>query len=207
MDRRSLLRLVAAGCTAAWVPALRAQGAGRPGTEAPAFTLQDLGGRPVQLESLRGRYVVLEWNNPSCPFVRKHYDSGNMQSLQKRYTGDGGAWLTINSTASTHPEFRKLAEMAAWMTEQGGTPTAVLLDPDGKVGRAYDARATPHMFVIDPRGVLIYAGAIDDKRSTNLADTKTAKNYVVAALADARAGRPVGIGHTQAYGCTIKYPD
>jgi hypothetical protein len=149
--------------------------------------------------------VVLEWNNPSCPFVHKHYDSGNMQALQKRFTAARVAWLTINSTATSHPEYRRPADLAAWMKQSGGAPTAVLLDPEGTVGRAYDARATPHMYVIDPGGLLIYAGAIDDKRSSNPADVKTSKNYVAAALADAMAGRPVGIGHTQAYGCTIKY--
>ncbi len=211
MNRRSVFRLIQAAAlvvfAALTTPALRAQPAARPGSPAPVFSLPDTAGRPVPLESLRGRWVVLEWNNPSCPFVRKHYDSGNMQALQQRFTAEGVAWLTINSTAATHPEFRKPAEMAAWMTQAGGTPTAILLDPDGKVGRAYDARATPHMFVIDPQGTLVYAGAIDDRRSANPADARSAKNYVVAALADARAGRPVGIGHTHAYGCSIKYAD
>jgi peroxiredoxin len=189
------------------VVALVAHAQPLPGSAAPAFTLTDVTGKRVQLADFRGKYVVLEWNNPSCPFVQKHYESGNMQALQKRFTSANVAWLTINSTAMSHREFRQPADLAAWMKESGGAPTALMLDPDGKVGHAYDARATPHMYVIDPKGTLIYAGAIDDKRSTNPADVKTAKNYVVAALDDAMAGHPVGIGHTQAYGCTVKYAD
>jgi peroxiredoxin len=207
MHRRVFLVVSMAAGLATQGRVVLAQTAARPGQPAPPFSLTDTSGRTVDLAALRGRYVVLEWTNPSCPFVRKHYDSGNMQALQKRFTAEGIAWLTINSTAAAHPEYRKPAEMAAWMKEAGGVPTALLLDPEGKVGRAYDARTTPHMYVIDPKGTLIYAGAIDDKRSANPADAKTAKNYVVAALTDAQAGRVVGIGHTQAYGCSVKYAD
>jgi peroxiredoxin len=178
-----------------------------PGEPAPEFALTDVSGKRVQLSDFRGRFVVLEWNNPSCPFVQKHYDSGNMQSLQKRFTAAKVAWLTINSTAISHPEFRKPAELAGWMRQRGGTPTALMLDPDGTVGRAYAARATPHMFVIDPQGTLIYSGAIDDKRSADPADVKSATNYVAAALDAAMAGRPVAPNHTQAYGCSVKYAD
>jgi peroxiredoxin len=205
MKRRGLLGWV--GMLGWVVLAGAAQAQALPGQPAPAFDLVDVGGKRVQLSDFRGRFVVLEWNNPACPFVQKHYDSGNMQSLQKRFTADNVAWLTINSTAMSHPEYLKPGELAAWMKQRAGMPTAVMLDPDGKVGRAYGARTTPHMYVIDPQGGLVYAGAIDDRRSTNPADVKTAKNYVVAALADARAGKPVGIGHTQAYGCSVKYAD
>lgn len=205
MLRRPLLHLViAVGLGAS---AITANAQALPGSAAPGFTLTDVTGKRVQLADFRGRFVVLEWNNPSCPFVQKHYDSGNMQALQKRFTSANVAWLTINSTAMSHREFRQPAELAAWMKQRGGAPTALMLDPDGKVGHAYDARATPHMYVIDPKGTLIYTGAIDDKRSSNPEDVKTAKNYVVAALDDAMAGRPVGIGHTQAYGCSVKYSD
>ncbi|HXF47144.1 MAG TPA: thioredoxin family protein [Burkholderiaceae bacterium] len=193
----------------AWFAALPATASATalPGRPAPAFELAAADGKPVRLADLRGRFVVLEWTNPSCPFVQKHYGSGNMQALQKRYTAANVVWLTINSTAQSHPEYLPPAQMASWVKQQGGAPTAVLLDADGKVGRAYGARTTPHMYVIDPNGVLVYAGAIDDKRSANVADVKTANNYVAAALADAMAGKPVGIGHTQAYGCSIKYAD
>lgn len=201
----SLVRLILATLLGALAPAAQAQAL--PGRPAPEFALTDVAGKRVQLADFRGRFVVLEWNNPSCPFVQKHYDSGNMQALQKRFTAANVAWLTINSTAMAHPEFRKPDELAAWMRQRNGAPTALMLDPDGKVGHLYDARATPHMYVIDPKGTLIYAGAIDDKRSTNPDDVKVAKNYVAAALSDAMAGHVVGIGHTTAYGCTVKYAD
>ncbi|MCU0940286.1 MAG: thioredoxin family protein [Burkholderiaceae bacterium] len=176
-----------------------------PGQPAPAFTLTAIDGKPVSLSDFRGRYVVLEWNNPHCPFVVKHYGSGNMQSLQKRFSADNVAWLTINSTNANHGEFMAPAALGTWMKEQGGSPTAVMLDADGKVGRAYGARTTPHMYVIDPKGTLVYAGAIDDKRSANAADVKTAQNYVVQAMAELKAGKPVSAASTAAYGCSIKY--
>jgi DNA-binding beta-propeller fold protein YncE len=139
--------------------------------------------------------------------VQKHYDSGNMQSLQKRYTADDVVWLTINSTAASHSEFLKPDEQAAWIRKRGAASTAVMLDPEGSVGRAYGARTTPHMYVIDPGGKMIYAGAIDDKRSANPADVKTANNFVARALGEARAGKPVSKAATPAYGCSIKYAD
>lgn len=205
MFRRTLFCLILASSCAGFAVAANAQAL--PGKPAPEFALTDVTGKRVQLADFRGKYVVLEWNNPSCPFVQKHYDSGNMQTLQKRFTAGNVAWLTINSTAMAHREFRKPDDLASWMKQKNGAPTALMLDPDGKVGQAYDARVTPHMYVIDPKGTLVYAGAIDDKRSTNPADVKTAKNYVLAAVDDAKAGRAPGIGHTQAYGCTIKYAD
>jgi peroxiredoxin len=176
-----------------------------PGQPAPAFTLTELGGKPVNLSDFRGKFVVLEWNNPACPFVMKHYGSGNMQNLQKRATGDGVVWLTINSTAADHSEFLKPNELDAWLKQQGAAPSFAMLDPDGKVGRAYGARTTPHMYIVDPQGKLVYVGAIDDKRSTNQADVKTATNHVVAALAEARAGKPVSVPSTSPYGCSVKY--
>lgn len=175
------------------------------GKPAPAFTLTSVDGKPVSLADYRGRHVVLEWNNPHCPFVVKHYGSGNMQSLQKRFTADNVAWLVINSTNASHSEYMAPAALAAWMKEQGGAATAVMLDADGKIGRAFGARVTPHMYVIDPQGTLVYAGAIDDKRSANPADVKTANNYVVQALMQVRAGQPLTAASTTAYGCTIKY--
>jgi AhpC/TSA family len=200
----TLLRRLLVGA-ALGLLAAGAQAQALPGQPAPAFTLTGVDGKPVNLADFRGRYVVLEWNNPHCPFVVKHYGSGNMQSLQKRFTAENVAWLTINSTHAGHSEYMAPAALAGWMKEQGGAPTAVMLDADGKVGRAYGARATPHMYVIDPKGTLVYAGAIDDKRSTNAADIKTANNYVVQALAELRAGKPVSAASTSAYGCSIKY--
>jgi peroxiredoxin len=176
-----------------------------PGQAAPQFTLTDLDGRKVALADLRGKYVVLEWTNPSCPFVQKHYGSGNMQALQKRFTGEGVQWLVINSTATTHPEYLQPAEQKDWLRKQGAAPTAAALDADGAVGRAYAARVTPHMYVIDPNGMLVYAGAIDDIRSANPADVKRANNYVVQAFTELRAAKPVSSPSTNAYGCTIKF--
>jgi hypothetical protein len=175
------------------------------GHPAPDFTLTDLRGQPVKLSDYRGKYVVLEWVNPGCPFVQKHYNSGNMQGLQKESTSQGVVWLTIDSTNAAHENYQSPTQLSAWLKEKGAAPTAAMLDSDGKVARLYEAKATPNMYVIDPSGKLIYSGAIDDKRSTDLEDVKTAHNYVKAALADARAGRPVAKASTQAYGCSIKY--
>jgi len=199
MQRREFLSLA---LLAAPLPAL-AQAA--PGKAAPVFALTDLDGRKVQLADLRGKYVVLEWNNPACPFVMKHYNSGNMQGLQKRFTGEGVQWIVVNSTAESHPEYLKPAELKAWLQTQGAAPTLAALDADGTIARAYAAKVTPHMYVIDPNGTLVYAGAIDDKRSANVADVKTATNYVVQAFAELRAGKQVSEASTNAYGCTIKF--
>ena len=176
-----------------------------PGQAAPDFRLPDVKGKAIALKDFRGRFVVLEWNNPHCPFVKKHYGSGNMQSLQARYGGEGVAWLAINSTAVGHEEYTSPSELATWLTTQKAHPTALLIDSDGAVGHAYSARTTPQMVVIDPQGVVIYNGAIDDRRSTNPADVKGAKNYVAAALDEARAGRAVSTPTTTPYGCSVKY--
>jgi peroxiredoxin len=176
-----------------------------PGQPAPTFKLEDVNGRTVSLADLRGRYVVLEWNNPNCPFVRKHYASGNMQSLQARYGADKVAWLLVNSTAPGTEDYMDGKKLATWLAEQKSQPTALLLDPSGEVGRAYAAKVTPQMVVIDPRGTVIYNGAIDDKRSANAADVAGARNYVAAALDEARAGKPVSVASTTPYGCTVKY--
>jgi peroxiredoxin len=175
------------------------------GQPAPAFTLADTSGKRHALADYAGRTVVLEWLNHDCPFVRKHYDSGNMQALQAKATADGVVWLSINSSApgkqGNYPP-EKAGELSA---AKGAKPTAVLLDPDGTVGRAYGAKTTPHMFVIDAKGTVVYAGAIDDTPSVDQADVKTARNYVDAALADLRAGRPVSVASSPPYGCSVKY--
>ncbi len=179
--------------------------AAAPGQMAPDFALPGTDGKPAKLSDHKGKWVVLEWVNPGCPYVQKHYDSKNMQGLQKEYGGKDVVWLSVNSTKPSHSDYLKPDAMAGWMKEKGGSPKAVLMDEQGKAGRAYDARTTPHMYVIDPTGKLVYAGAIDDKRSTNPADVKTAKNYVRAALTEALAGKPVTTASTTAYGCTVKY--
>jgi len=176
-----------------------------PGAAAPAFTLTDTSGRTVQLADYRGKFVVLEWTNPECPFVRKHYTSGNMQELQKQWGARDVVWLAINSTNVAHPEYKTPAQMARWLESQGAAPKAALIDGESATGRAYGARATPHMFVIDRAGVVIYNGAIDDRRTANPADAKVAKNYVRAALTEALDGRPVTVASTSPYGCSVKY--
>jgi peroxiredoxin len=176
-----------------------------PGQPAPAFRGIDVNGKPVSLADFRGKTVVLEWNNPNCPFVQKHYTSGNMQSLQQKNTAAGVIWLAINSTAESHSDYMAPAKLATWFGEQKAAPTAVLMDPKGEIGRAYGAKVTPHMYVIDAKGTLVYAGAIDDKRSANPADVKTATNHVAATLGEVAAGKPVTTATTTAYGCTIKY--
>ena len=192
-----LLSLAACALPAAAAPAI--------GQPAPDFTLPDLAGKAVKLSAFKGRFVVLEWVNPDCPYVRKHYDSANMPKLQKEFGGKNVAWLAINSTRAGHSEFKSPEQMSAWMKQKDGVPAATLIDKDSKVGRLYGATNTPHMYIVDPRGQLIYVGAIDDKRSANPADVKTAKNYVRAAMGEAMAGKPVSTTSTVAYGCTVKY--
>jgi peroxiredoxin len=176
-----------------------------PGQPAPAFQAVDVNGKAVSLADFRGKTVVLEWNNPNCPFVQKHYTSGNMQSLQQQHTAAGIVWLAINSTIESHSDYLPPARLASWFGTQKAAPSAILMDPKGEVGRAYGAKVTPHMYVIDPKGTLVYAGAIDDKRSANPADVKTSTNHVAAALRELAAGKPVSTAATTAYGCTIKY--
>ncbi len=165
----------------------------------------DTAGRTVKLADFEGKFVVLEWTNPGCPFVVKHYGSRNMQALQKESTAKNVVWLGISSTAPDHRDYLPPAQLGTRYQEWGSAASALLMDDDGKVGRSYGARTTPHMFVIDPQGVLVYAGGIDDKRSSNPEDVKTARNFVRAALADAMAGRPVATPTSAAYGCSIKY--
>ena len=175
------------------------------GVPAPDFALENAAGGTVKLSQYRGKYVVLEWVNPECPYVRKHYGSANMQRLQKDYTAKDVVWLTINSTRAGHPEYKPAAEMAGWMKKMNAASSATLLDPKGDAGKAYAARTTPHMYIVDPKGVLAYAGGIDDKRSTDTEDVKTAKNYVRAAMDELLAGKPVSNASTAPYGCSVKY--
>ena len=199
-----ILRL-AAPLLAATLLAPLATLAQSPGASAPAFMVTDTAGKTVQLADFRGKYVVLEWTNPECPFVRKHYSSGNMQGLQKEWGAREVVWLSINSTNADSYEFKTPAQMAQWMQAQGAAQKATLIDGTSAAARAYAARATPHMFVIDPAGNVVYNGAIDDRRTANPADAKPARNYVRAALTEAMAGKPVTVASTSPYGCSIKY--
>lgn len=177
------------------------------GQSAPAFSAVDTSGRTVSLADFKGKTVVLEWVNPGCPFVRKHYDSANMPATQKSAVAKGAVWLAINSTHAGASDYMAPAALAGWMKDKGGAPSATLMDADGKVGRAYGARTTPHLYVIDAKGTLVYAGAIDSKPSANPADIKTATNYINQAVSELAAGKPVSQAVTQAYGCSVKYGD
>jgi len=195
--KQVVFALILATASTAW-----AQKVGQP---APDFSAPDLTGKAVKLSDYKGKYVVLEWVNPECPYVRRHYNSGNMPSLQKELGAKDVVWLTVNSTNQSSSEFKTPQEMQKWMSEKGASPKATLIDKDSKVGKLYDARTTPHMYVIDPQGKLIYAGAIDDKRWATEASTKTANNHVRAAVGEAMAGKPVSVSATSPYGCTVKY--
>ncbi len=175
------------------------------GQKAPEFTLTDTAGKTVKLADFKGKHVVLEWNNPGCPYVRKHYDSANMQALQKEVTGKQVVWLAINSTADSHPDYLTPAQLGRWMVQQKAAPTATLMDEDGSVGKAYGARTTPHMYMVDPKGTLIYAGGIDSNASYSAESIKTATNYVRQGVNEALAGKPLSKAVTAPYGCSVKY--
>jgi peroxiredoxin len=175
------------------------------GKQAPDFALTDTNGKTHHLSDYKGKYIVLEWYQPDCPFVRKHYKSGNMQALQKEYAGRGVVWLSIDSSAAGQEGNYPPAELNQIAVKSGAGRTALLLDADGKVGHLYGAKTTPDMYVINPQGVLVYQGAIDDKPSTDLADVKTAKNYVKSALNAVMGGQTVATASTRPYGCSVKY--
>ena len=175
------------------------------GQAAPAFSAMDTAGKPVSLSDFRGKTVVLEWVNPGCPYVRKHYGAANMQATQKAAVDKGVVWLAINSTATDATDYLAPDKMGAWMMEQKAAATATLMDADGKLGRSYGARTTPHLYVIDTQGKLVYAGAIDSKPTARAADIASATNHVKQALGEVLAGKSVSVPATQPYGCTIKY--
>ena len=175
------------------------------GTAAPDFSVADSNGRTVKLSDYKGKFVVLEWTNPECPFVRAQYNAEAMQALQKEAGAKQVVWLTVNSTNKSSDEYKSGAQMNAWMKEKGAAQSAILIDATSETGRAYDAKTTPHMFVIDPAGKIVYAGAIDDKRSARESDRKIANNYVRAALGETLAGKPVTVASTTPYGCSVKY--
>ena len=177
------------------------------GQQAPTFSGKDSQGKTQALAQYRGKYVVLEWTNRECPYTKKQYESGNMQALQQEWTAKGVVWLTVLSSAQGEQGYLNAAQENAQMEKVHAHPTAAILDPSGAIGREYGAKTTPHMFVIDPNGKLIYDGAIDDKPTTDTADVKGAKNYVSAALAEAMAGQTVEVASTRPYGCSVKYAE
>lgn len=190
---------------AAFVLAATTAAAALVGGTAPGFSVADVNGKTVQLSDFKGKFVVLEWTNPECPFVRAQYSAEAMQALQKEAGARDVVWLAINSTNQSSSEYKTGAQMGQWMKDKGAAPKAVLIDSNSAAGRAYAARTTPHMFVIDPNGKVVYEGAIDDKRSTRTSDRASAHNYVRAALEESLAGKPVSVASTTPYGCSVKY--
>jgi peroxiredoxin len=185
-------------------PQVSAQAVGK---AAPNFKLADVNGKPVTLSQFRGKTVVLEWNNPECPFVKKHYGSGNMQKTQAAAVRQGVVWLTINSSAPGKQGNVNGAAAKSYIAKSGARPTAYLLDPKGVVGKVYGAKTTPHMFIINPAGTLVYAGGIDDKPTPNPADVASARNHVLAALSELKSGKAVSVAQSRPYGCAVKYQD
>lgn len=181
--------------------------AARVGDPAPDFTATDSNGKTHHLADYKGKYVVLEWHNQGCPYTRKHYASGNMQRLQKEWTAKGVMWFTVISSAPGTQGYVTATEENEYLQKMNAVPTAVLLDPDGNLGHLYAAKTTPHMFIIDPSGALIYNGAIDDHPTTDQADIPNSKNYVSTALQDAMAGKKISDPATRPYGCSVKYKE
>lgn len=177
------------------------------GAPAPDFTLSDTHGKELSLSDFKGKIVVLEWTNYNCPFVKKFYEPGEMQKLQKEITGEGVVWLSIASTNPDHKDYKTPDVLNAYGKDHHVAATAVLMDSDGKVGRLYGAKTTPHMYVIDAEGKLAYAGAIDSIKSPKSADIAKAENHVVKAVEEVRAGKPVSTPGTKAYGCSVKYAE
>src|SRR3982074_2045734 len=175
------------------------------GSAAPDFSATDSKGKTHSVSQYKGKYVVLEWFNPECPFVKKHYGSGNMQKLQEEYTGKGVVWLSVDSSAPGKEGNLTPEQAEKKLSEWKGHQTALLLDSDGKVGQSYGAKNTPHMFVINPEGKIVYEGAIDSKASPNPNDIPSSTNYVRVALDESLAGKPVTNANTKPYGCSVKY--
>lgn len=190
----------------AGLSAAQAQNAAVVGQAAPDFSATDTAGKVHRLSDYKGKLVVLEWTNPGCPFVRKHY-SGNMQALQKEFTARGVVWLAINSTGTTSGDYMAPAKLGAWVRDMQAQPTAMLMDEPGKIGQRYGAKTTPHMYIINPQGQLIYAGGIDSIPSARVDDIKTATNYVRQGLNEALGGKPLSMASTRPYGCSVKYSD
>jgi len=204
---QSLARLFSAAALAAMLLPFSSFAQARVGAPAPDFTAIDSHGHAETLSHFRGKYVVLEWHNQGCPYTRKHYLSGNMQALQRKWTAKGVVWFTVISSAPGMQGYVTPSEENAYLVKMHADPTAVLMDPEGKIGRLYDAKTTPQMIVIGPGGNVIYDGAIDNRPTPDLDDIKGADNYVSDALTEAMEGKPVATPYTRPYGCSVKYAE
>jgi peroxiredoxin len=194
-----------AALMAALLPVVSPAAEIRVGQAAPNFTATDSNGKSETLSNFHGKWVVLEWHNNGCPYTKKHYESGNMQALQKEWTAKGVTWFTVISSAPGQQGYVTASEENAYMARMHATPTAALLDPDGKLGHLYDAKTTPQMIVIDPSGKVVYDGAIDNRATPDQSDIKGADNYLNDALTAALAGKPIANAYTRPYGCSVKY--
>jgi AhpC/TSA family len=202
---RRHLAIATALLSALFFIAAPAYSAAAVGQKAPDFTLKDTNGKAVSLADFKGKTVVLEWVNPGCPYVRKHYNGGNMQSTQKDAIGKGVVWLAINSTETGHGDYLAPAALQNWMGEQKAFATHTLMDESGKAGQQYAARTTPHMYIVNPQGTLVYAGGIDSIASVRTEDIKLANNYVKQSLSETLTGKPISAAQTRPYGCSVKY--
>lgn len=202
MRKFTLLPTIAVATIALTSPLSAAQ---KNGVLAQDFKLTDMYGKTVQLSKFRGKTIVLEWNNPGCPFVQKHYSSGNMQAAQAKARKQGVVWLTINSGAKGKQGYMTGKQAQQFTKEQGSKSTKYLLDRKGVVGKAYAAKTTPHMYIIDDKGTLVYQGGIDNRPTANPADIKGARNHVLAALSEITAGKPISVTRSRPYGCSVKY--
>jgi len=205
MNRRVFGATLVAAAAISFLAVPPVQAEPKVGAPAPAFTVVDSNGKTVNLGDYKGKTVVLEWTNDGCPYVRKHYGSGNMQALQKKWTGQGIVWLSVISSPPGEQGFADAARANALTADRKAAPSAVLLDPKQQVAKSYGALVTPHMYIITPEGTLAYAGAIDDKPTARTGDIKGATNYVDNALSELKSGKPVSTPTSRAYGCVVKY--
>ena len=205
MTRQMFIVGVALTAAAFGLGSAPAQSGPRTGMKAPDFSVVNVDGKPQKLSDFAGKTVILEWTNHECPYVRKHYNSTTMQMLQKDMTNDGIVWLTVISSAPGEEGYADAAKAKELTKSRDAAPSNVLLDPKGKMGRAYGAQTTPHMYIIDAKGTLVYAGAIDNKPSASNSSLNGAKSYVRQAIAELKAGKPVSEAATKAYGCSVKY--
>ena len=205
MQRRQFATSTLAAAVLATTSQAWAQATATVGQAAPNFSAKDTSGKTVQLSDFKGKTVVLEWVNPGCPYVRKHYDGGNMQGTQQDALAKNVVWLAVNSTGTDHPDYLKPADLAKWMKDKKAPATHTLMDEDGKIGKAYGARTTPHMYIVDGKGVLVYAGGIDSLPTASASDIPKATNYIKVSLGEMAGGKTLSNSVTRPYGCSVKY--